>query len=244
MQRYSFLLISLFILISNVSSSKFLSPSFFSNSKLGYNLIDSKAFKKYLNNHYYYIIDTRNMTTIALGYIPNTILIPSSMFSWLYTVVPEMADVIIITDEENQYKTLEDFINLGKYKLFGYCIYENIIKSASFNIKKIIYDPNTYESISKIVNNNETIIDIREINEYKETGVIEHANLIPLSTFMIDYSKIPKEGNVYVFCKSGMRAVVGMSYAKRAGCKNKFIIMQGGMNKAIEEKYPLVPYEG
>ena len=41
-----------------------------------------------------------------------------------------------------------------------------------------------------------------------------------------------------------MRAVIGMSYAKRAGYTNKFIIMKGGMNKAIQERYPLVPYSG
>ena len=68
--------------------------------------------------------------------------------------------------------------------------------------------------------------------------------MIPLSTFQTDYSKIPKQGNVYVYCKSGMRAAIGMSYAKRAGYTNKFIIMKGGMNKAIQERYPLVPYSG
>ena len=52
------------------------------------------------------------------------------------------------------------------------------------------------------------------------------------------------DGDVYVYCKSGMRAVVGMSYAKRAGFINRFIIMQGGINKAIEEGFPLVPYSG
>ena len=39
-----------------------------------------------------------------------------------------------------------------------------------------------------------------------------------------------------------MRAVVGMSYAKRAGYTNRFVIMRGGMNQTIHEGYPLVPY--
>ena len=166
------------------------------------------------------------------------------MFSWLYAVVPESANVIIVTDETNKDATIEAFLKLGKYNLIGYCIYDEIIKSSSFNIQQIEYDPNTYESIKKIVDDNQNIIDIRNVAEYKETGVIEQAKLIPLPTFQNDYVKIPREGNVYVFCKSGGRAVVGMSFVKRIGYKNKFIIMKGGMDQAINiDKYPVVPYE-
>ena len=241
MKKFSLSILLLF-LISNVSSYKFLSKSFFTNQKLQYSIISGKVLKKFLNDPNIYIIDTRAMATIAEGYIPNTILIPSTMFAWLYAVVPESSKVIIITDKENKEATLEAFIKLNKYILYGYCLYDDIINSSSFNIQQIQYDPNTFESTSNIINNNENIIDIREIKEYIETGVISIANLIPLSTFFNDYIKIPKEGNVYVFCKSGGRAVVGMSYAKRKGYKNKFIIMKGGMDQAIKEGIKTVPY--
>lgn len=236
-----FLLLTIFF---NASFSSLLSKSTFSKYKLGYMQITGKVLRKIINDKSFYIIDTREIATVALGYIPNTLIIPSSMISWLYTVIPEMSKVVIITDEQNRDATIDAFISLQKYEIYGYCIYDKIIKTSSFNIQTIQYDPNTYESIKTIVDNNENIIDIREIKEYKETGVIKQAKLIPLSTFQEDYTNIPKEGNVYVFCKSGARAVVGMSFAKRAGYSNKFIIMKGGMNKAIEEKYPLVPYEG
>ena len=242
MKRFSLFLLLLF-LISNVSSYKFLSESFLGASKLKYILINGKTLKKYICDSNYYVIDTREMATIASGYIPNSILIPSAMFSWLYAVVPESAKVIIITDTANKYTTIDAFTKLGKYNLIGYCIYEDVIKTSSFNIQTIEYDPNTKESITKIVNENQHIIDIREATEYKNTGVIEQAQLIPLSTFQNNYVKIPREGNVYVFCKSGGRAVVGMSYVKRAGYTNKFIIMKGGMDQAINEGYPTVPYD-
>ena len=242
MKRFSISILLLF-LISNVSPYKFLSKSFFSSQKLQYPIISGKNLKKFLTDPDIYIIDTREMATIAKGYIPNSILIPSTMFAWLYAVVPENSKVIIITDKVNKDATIEAFIKLNKYELYGYCIYEDVIKASSFNIQQIEYDPNTFDSTSKIINNNENIIDIREIKEYIETGVISIANLIPLSTFFNDYTKIPKNGNVYVFCKSGGRAVVGMSFVKRAGYKNKFIIMKGGMDQAIKENYPTVPYK-
>ena len=106
------------------------------------------------------------MATIAQGFIPNSLIVPSTMFSFLYAVVPEGSKVIIISDETNYITTLDSFVALGKYKLIGYCIYDKIIQEASFNIQVVQYDPNTFESITKIVEEKQHIIDIREISEY------------------------------------------------------------------------------
>ena len=231
MQVYKIFKLFLLFILFNFTFSKNLKKS---NSPLKYVKVDAKSLKKYLNDRTYYVIDTREISTAALGFIPNSLIVPSS----------DMAKTILITDLENKDKIIESFIGLGKYNFIGYCVYDEIIQQASFNIQQIEYDPNTKESITKIVENKGNIIDIREINEFKETGVIKEAHLIPLRTFQDDYEKIPKDGNVYVFCKSGGRAVVGMSYAKRGGYKNKFIIMKGGMTQAIKEGYPVVPYEG
>ena len=211
---------------------------------LKFSKFSGKDLKKYILNYNVFIIDTRDMAISAVGYIPNSILVPTTMFSWLSSLLPAGSNVIIITDEENKNTAIDQLISLDLYKLLGYGIYNEINESASFLIQEVEYNPNTKESIQKIVDDDEYIIDIREISEYKETGVIEKAKLIPLTTFPTDFYKIPMDGDVYVYCKSGMRAVVGMTYAKRAGFINRFIIMQGGMNKAIVEGFPLVPYSG
>ena len=245
------LFIAIFIISFMIKSSslKFLEKNEISKDKLvneylGYSKMSGKELKQYVLNQKIYIIDTRDFAISATGYFPQSILCPTSMYSWLTVIVPSGSDVIIITDEDNYQKSIDALIDLKLYNLLGYGIYNEINESSSFFIQKIEYNPNTKESIKEIVDNGENIIDIREISEFKETGVIEQAILIPLTTFQTDYIKIPKNGNVYVYCKSGMRAVVGMSYAKRAGYTNKMVIMSGGMNKAIEEGYPLVPYPG
>ena len=245
------LFIAIFIISFMIKSSslKFLEKNEISKDKLvneylGYSKMSGKELKQYVLNQKIYIVDTRDFAISATGYFPQSILCPTSMYSWLTVIVPSGSDVIIITDEDNYQKSIDALIDLKLYNLLGYGIYNEINESSSFFIQKIEYNPNTKESIKEIVDNGENIIDIREISEFKETGVIEQAILIPLTTFQTDYIKIPKNGNVYVYCKSGMRAVVGMSYAKRAGYTNKMVIMSGGMNKAIEEGYPLVPYPG
>lgn len=251
MRAYFILLIYLLsIAINSISSKKeFKSVKFLGkkqklNISLQFSKFSGKDLKKYLLNQKVYIIDTRDMTISAKGYIPNSILLPLSMYSWLSSVLPSGSDAIIITDEQNKNTAIEQFISLKQYNLLGYCIYDEVNENTSFNIQEVEYNPNTKESIQKIVDNNDYIIDIREVSEFKETGVIEQAKLIPLTTFQTNYNQIPSDGDVYVFCKSGMRAVVGMTYAKRAGYINRLVIMEGGMNKAIQEGYPLVPYSG
>ena len=249
-----YLFISLFIVLSifelTLSSQEFQQYKFLrgkprkNNEYLRYSKMTGKDLKKYLLNKNIYAIDTRDMTISAEGYIPFSILCPTSMYSWLSSIVPSGAEIILITDEENYKQAIDSLIELNSYNLLGYAIYNELIQYSSFFIQQVEYDENTKESIQRIVDNGENIIDIREINEFQETGVIEQAKLIPLSTFQTNYKKIPTNGNVFVFCKSGMRAVVGMTYAKRVGYKNRIVIMKGGMSKAIEEGYPLVPYSG
>lgn len=248
MKGYIILSIILILINIQIISSKNILQSI--NKKkdnldiLKFSKFSGKELKKYILNYNVFIIDTRDMTISTAGYIPNSILVPTTMFSWLSSVVPEGSNVIIITDEDNRNTAIDQFISLNLYKLLGYCIYNEINESTSFSIQVVEYNPNTKESIQKIVDSDDYIIDIREISEYRETGVIEKAKLIPLTTFQTDFYKIPMDGDVYVYCKSGMRAVVCMTYAKRAGFINRFVIMQGGMNKAIEEGFPLVPFSG
>lgn len=244
MKEYLFLYLFLLFIISNSSSINLEPTELLSNSLFKYIHINPYLLKKVVNNKNFYIIDTRDTPIMAEGYIQNSLLIPIEEYFYVDHVVPEKAHVILITDEKNYKSAIDNFEELGKYKLYGYCLYDEIVNSGLFNLKKVEYDENTKESIQKIIENKGNIIDIREIEEYKETGVIKEAKLIPLSTFLTNYGEIPNEGNVYVYCRRGIRATIGMSFAKRAGFKNNFIIMKGGMEKAIEEKYPLVDYEG
>ena len=242
-----FLLLVVFLILDSVPCKNFLGKDFqignnLNKEYLKYSKINGNELKKYIVNKEVYIIDTRDMTISVTGYIPNSIILPITMYSWISSVVPGGSNIVIITDEENYQNAIDSLIALNTYHLLGYVIYNEIINSSSFSIQEVEYDPNTKESISQIVENNDNIIDIREVSEFKETGVIKEAILIPLTTFQKDFKKIPSEGNVFIFCKSGMRAVVGMTFAKRAGYKNRMVIMKGGMNKAIEEGYPLVPY--
>jgi rhodanese-related sulfurtransferase len=57
-------------------------------------------------------------------------------------------------------------------------------------------------------------------------------------------NQLPKNDDIYLFCKTGGRALIAMSFLKKAGFRNKLYVMKGGMTKTIEEGFPLVKYTG
>ena len=200
--------------------------------------------KKYLLKQNVYVVDIRDNTISSEGYLENSLLIPltKSYEKWFPVIGKEGSSVILICDEDNYKDAINKTISFGRYNLLGYVIYDEIPKQSRFNIKKVVYNENELKLVKELVEAEQYIVDIREIDEYKETGVIKEAHLIPLSTFKKDISKLPKDKDIYFYCKSGVRALLGMTYAQRAGYRNKLIIMRGGMTKTIEEQYPLVPY--
>ena len=211
-----------------------------------YYKLTPEQLKQYIDYKEIYIVDTREIPLCQKGYIGNSIIIPLSMSytTWLPKVIKSNSYVILITDNEHLNESLYMTASLNIYYIIGYALYDELISSNLFNIETIEYNDNTKEEIEKIANYRNVIIDVREINEFKNTGIIKEALLLPLSCVNDEIYKIPQIGNIYVYCRSGMRAVTYMTYAKRAGYKNKIIIMEGGMLKAIQEGFPLVPFSG
>ena len=165
-----------------------------------------------------------------------------SYSTWFPAIIKAGSNVVLICDEENHVSALEQTEALGPYNIFGYAIYDEVVEEGGLNVLEAEYNENTKEDVEKIVKDGEYIIDLREVNEFQETGVIKEAHLMPLSKFREDYVNLPKDLDIYVYCKLGKRALIGMTYAQRAGYTNRFVIMRGGMNQTIHEEYPLVDY--
>ena len=62
------------------------------------------------------------------------------------------------------------------------------------------------------------IIDVRESDEYQQEH-IEGAVNIPLGKLIRDASKgvVPKEKNIVVHCKSGVRGAIALEFLKKKG---------------------------
>ncbi|WP_209124953.1 rhodanese-like domain-containing protein [Alkalihalobacillus sp. BA299] len=65
---------------------------------------------------------------------------------------------------------------------------------------------------------NSVFIDVREIDEYEEAHVQGMTN-IPLSRFENEYTQLPKDQEIVLFCRSGNRSMQAASFLSEQGYK-------------------------
>ena len=241
------LIISLLFLVqSSIFNGKLLPKKKMRLAQENYVKLPAASIKKYMFKDNVYIIDTRDYKVSNLGYLRNSLLFSLSVgYSTLVPLlISDGSNIILICDKDNYKESLKTTEALGRYKILGYAIYDEIIKTGILDILVAEYNENTKKDVQKLVDKGEYLLDIRGVQKWKETGVINESHLIPYNNFKTGYKAISDNQDIYIFCNGGGTALLIMSYLKRAGYKNKLIVMRGGMNKTIAEGYPLVPYKG
>ena len=203
--------------------------------------IGPDSLQKLLKDPKTFVIDTRNLSIAEKGYIPKSLLLPPEYLkTYINKLIPKKYALVIISDKSNYYKTIKEIQSSG-YKIFGFAFYEDWVK-AKYKSNVISYDKISVEKINDIKKSNEVILDVREKNEYKETGIIKDSQLVSLSTFTPKMSKVEKTKPLHILCRGGKRAVFALTYLEKYGYKNKLKVIEGGMNKVIQVKYPLEKY--
>lgn len=92
-------------------------------------------------------------------------------------------------------------------------------------------------SIYKKKNKNIIFIDVREPNEWEE-GVIPNAKKISLGDIDSQSSKLDKNKEYVLVCRSGRRSSVAYSKLQKAGFK-KLTNFKGGMLEWYGKSYPI-----
>jgi rhodanese-related sulfurtransferase len=62
------------------------------------------------------------------------------------------------------------------------------------------------------------LIDVREQDEFDEVNL--SGKLIPMSEFQERFPEIPKEGTVYLYCRTGRRSRSALDFLKTKGYSN------------------------
>lgn len=81
---------------------------------------------------------------------------------------------------------------------------------------------------SALEQNHGLLVDVREPHEYK-SGYIPGAQNIPLSRLPQKMSELPKDRDIFLYCKSGMRSNQAAKLLGRAGY-TRLSHLQGGIN--------------
>ena len=79
------------------------------------------------------------------------------------------------------------------------------------------------------------LIDVREKEEFDDVNLA--GTLIPMSEFEDRFAEIPKDGTVYVYCRSGRRSRTAIEFLKGKGYQN-CVNVTGGILAWLNEINP------
>lgn len=102
-------------------------------------------------------------------------------------------------------------------------------KNKLINIKEI-----EIEKIENLVKNNNFLLDVREDYEF-EAGHVKGAVNIPLRNLISHLNLIPKDKDIYVYCRSGHRSLDAVSFLNNLGIKNAYNVKGGFIELSFNE---------
>lgn len=108
------------------------------------------------------------------------------------------------------------------------------------------YQTVTVEELAAALHDNPEVqlVDVREPSEWRATGVIAQAKLIPLGNLeSLAPKELDKERPVYVVCRSGNRSRTGAEILVGLGFTEVYSVA-GGILEWIEAGQPVIPHGG
>ncbi len=82
------------------------------------------------------------------------------------------------------------------------------------------------------------LIDVRTPEEY-QAGHVPGAKLIALNTLMAEVDAFPKQGDVFLICRSGARSAQAAGYLAKQHGRTNLINIEGGTMAWIQAGYPV-----
>ena len=210
----------------------------------GQHALTPAAFEAAANETGALILDTRNVQTFAVGFVPNSIniAIDGSFAPWVGAMIPDIKqEILLVTDEGREEEVITRLARVGYDFTIGY------LKGGIAAWKAAGKELDQIESISaeetlKRANLGEgEIIDVRKNSEYLSEHIVGVENA-PLDFINESMLKINKDKTYFVHCASGYRSMIFISTLRARGYEN-LIDVQGGF-KAIKEseKFKLSEY--
>lgn len=176
------------------------------------------------------IIDTRNKTDFAKGFIPGSLNIQgnNSFSTWAGWLLNYQEQFILVAEDDQMEDLTRKLMRIGLDNIYGYI---SDVSETGLELQKV--DVITIDEFKACVGKeNVQIVDVRGLTEY-EAGHIEGADHIFVGTLVDQLHKISRKKRVIVYCQSGDRSAIACSILRRNGFGN-VKSYSGGMKEWIE----------
>lgn len=231
--------------VQNVTDGLTAPPNYFPvNAKInkeGYESMDNvlekgltalslKEFKKLIELDTL-VLDTRDATLFAAGFVPGSVFIglEGKFAEWAGSLLPFEKPLILVTEEGKEKESLVRLARVGFANIEGY------LKGGFDTWRKagekidLVIDVEADELAMDIpYDENLVVVDVRKEVEFAD-GHVKNAVNIPLGN-MIDpasMADIEETDNLYLHCGSGFRSMIAASLLKRQGIHNVRNVLGG-----------------
>ncbi|AQG81444.1 MBL fold metallo-hydrolase [Spirosoma montaniterrae] len=188
------------------------------------------------------ILDVRDATEFANGFIPNAINIGlNGQFApWVGALIPDLKQPIaLVTPVGKEEETVLRLARVGYDNCIGY------LDGGFAAWQKSENEVDTVASISPATfaerwqnASNFTVVDVRKAAEF-ETGHVRDAENMPLDNINDHMAQLSRHEPLYVHCAGGYRSMVASSILKARGFHN-VINVEGGIEAIKKTNVPVV----
>lgn len=163
------------------------------------------------------LIDTRNKTAFAEGFVPGSINIQgnNAFATWMGWFVTYQEPFMLVADDTQIEDLTRKLMRIGLDNVHGYI--DDVSTLGIALQKSDIIDLDTFKT--HLNRDNVQVVDLRGASEFAN-GHVEGAENIFVGTLPQNLSKVSKDKPVVVYCQGGDRATIGYSLLKSAGFNN------------------------
>jgi rhodanese-related sulfurtransferase len=197
--------------------------------KRGLTPLDLDAFQLIIENKEVLILDTRNASEFAKGFIIGSLFVglEGQFAPWVGAMIPNVNQkIVLVTEEGKEEETVKRLARVGYDHVLGYLKggFQNWLSSGN-SIEKI--DRIDADEFAKEMESHPLVIDVRKQGEYEAEHVIDAEN-IPLDYINENLNKFPNKPFI-LHCAGGYRSMIAASVLKIHGV-NGFADVIGGFS--------------
>jgi hydroxyacylglutathione hydrolase len=187
----------------------------------------------------YKLIDTRDKTVFAKGYIPGSINIQNnnSFNTWAGWFLDYETPFILLADPAQLDDITRKLMRIGLDNIHGYIPSIKVWEEADGKLEQEpVISLEEFKTLYQ--NNGIQVVDLRGATEYA-AGHINGADHVFIGSLPNNLNRISKDKKVVIHCQGGDRAAIAYSLLARNGYRN-ILNFSEGMNKWLQEKNPVV----
>ncbi len=163
------------------------------------------------------VIDARNKTDFANGFLPNSLNIQgnNSFSTWAGWLLNYQEQFMLVCNDSQIEDLTRKLMRIGLDNVYGY-----VDDVWGLGIELDTADVISIDEFKTYINKNDTqIIDVRGLTEYN-AGHIEGAENVFVGTLADNLDKISRNKQVVIHCQAGDRSAVAYSILTKNGFKN------------------------